>query len=263
MLNINNIQKYLINSNIPYHFKQFINFLPGEKLHEPHFIIPGAIILSCSRNRLCHSNGTLTLEKKFHRYYQFDFKKRIYICIHNKNEEDDCLKLFEESGINSFGLDIIVINQLTDIKPKEYNYCIDSCGPLYTLAMLQDKNIIAKHINYLYHVPKYEYDRATTYMNQIEIDNMKRFNFKIVDNLSNIKYRVNLINKKTDYGINFFQQFYQVLKYIPLPGGTRPPITHIKGHTIYCKKCQKLFNHRHVNQDDICVFCIGHKIKKL
>jgi hypothetical protein len=261
-MNIDNIQDYLIKSNIPYYFRQLINFLPGEKSHEPYFIIPGCIILFCSHNRLCHSSGILTLEKKLYKYYQLGFKERIYLYVYKKDEDDNYDKLFEEEQINTFDLDFVVVNKLSDIKPKEYHYCIDTCGPLYTLAMLRDKSIIAKHMKYLYHVPKYEYDRSTTYMNQQEIDDMNRFNLKIVDDLSSIEYKVYLVNKETNYGINLFKQFNQVLKYIPLPGGTRPPIKHIEGHTKYCNKCQKLFNYKYVNDEEICIFCNGHKLKK-
>jgi hypothetical protein len=261
-MNIENVQKYLTNLNIPYYFRQLIDFLPGEKIQEPHFIIPGSIILFCSRSRLCHSSGILTLEKKLYKYHQAKFPEKLHICIYNKSKDDDCTKLFQEAGVNTFDLDVTIVNQLSDIKPKEYYYCIDTSGPLYTLAMLTDQNIISKYMKYLYHVPKYEYDKATTYMNQEEIDNMNRFNIKIINDLSNIKYKVILVNRKINYGINFFEQFNQLIKYIPLPGGTRPPINYIKGHTIYCKICNELFNYKHINQYDICIFCSGHKTNK-
>lgn len=261
--NLTIINQYLDTQNIPY-YNNKLHHIIGEKFGD-NVIIPGHIILNYSINKFCHKEGTKSYSKQLFKLYKSNIKQHIYIYIYNyDNTSEDNKKMLNyiqnEYFTTTYDLNITYITDITQIKSDEFIYVINSCGPIYTLVVLPDNNPYTK---FKYYIGNSQYQRALTYMNEHEVNLLKRYDIIIDDDIiNNTQYKVNFKNCKTPTTeINYLTTFHKYMKYIPLPGGTRNPIKVIEGHTTKCIKCNQIFNNHYI-VNTTCFKCRGEKIKR-
>jgi len=244
------LTQYLTDNAIPFYFTKLY-----DNSHDNSYIIPGALIRVLAKGRFLHEDGICSYEHTISKLAQDEFTYKIYIYIYNIDDTDTfCAEdLHDSNAMSDRGLDITFINDPSEIVVAPFIYQIDTCGPLYTFAV--DKDVV-KYSKYTYYVSKNQYQRASVYMTDAEIASMNRVKLEIVDELPNNQYKVFPTNRQKPKHKNYFTQFHMQMKYIPLPGGFRPPIRFIDGYTSYCILCNRLYDNRFINEKKECPKCV-------
>lgn len=246
------IEKHLITSEIPFHKDKF-RFVLGKSSIGRNFIIPGAIIFVASKNKFKHEGSILTYEKQLISYKDCGIKQTIYMYLYDI-DEDDIPQLLSDSQLNTYGINLKLVASLDKLVPAPYIYYIPSGGTLYTFAV---KENVEEFQTVPIYVSRYEYDRACTHMTDDEIEMVNRVNLVIVDELPKDVYVITYTNKNRPIKNkkNYIVEFNKKIQFIPLPGGTRPTIRFIEGHTLICKKCGHIYSNDYV-KGGLCFKCV-------
>lgn len=246
---LNNIEEYFISQNIPYHKNKFKFIIKRDTGN--NFIIPGYVIYVFSKNKLMNKTSMMVFERFLImlKDKNIDIKFYIYVC----NITD--IELLEyTSEINTYGYVVKFINNIDKLIPDNYIYHINTAGPVYTLAVIED---VSKYVNYPIYILKSQLIYASMFMTDDETNNLNKINLVVVDKLPDCHYKVALTtsnaeckNLKNDIVISFTKK----IKYLPLPGGNRKPNKYIKGLSEYCSKCKGLFKFKYII-NNICFKC--------
>lgn len=250
-----NIEDYLITSDIPYHKDKF-RFVLGKKSIGRNFIIPGAIIFVASKNKFKHESSILSYEKQLISYMENNIKQIVYMYLYDIDEEE-IPELLSNNQINTYGIDLRFVATVDKLVPAPFIYFVTSGGPLYTFAVKENVEEFQRTPIY---VSKFEYDRACTHMTDDEIEMMNRVNLVVFDELPKDVYWVTYNNRNMS-AINkdYLIKFNKKIKFIPLPGGTRPTIRFIEGHTMKCKVCGHIYSNDYI-KDEVCFKCEKNRL---
>ena len=90
-------------------------------------------------------------------------------------------------------------------------------------------------------------------MTDEEIKMLNRANLTLVDKIPKDVYIITYCNKNRATK-DYLNQFWRIMKYIPLPGGIRPTIRFIEGHTLICTKCDHIYCIDYI-ENSICFKC--------
>lgn len=242
------LEGYLSESGIPYHRSKFKFVINNETGY--NFIIPGAIIFVCSKNKFIHTDSVLKFERFLVLLKEKGINLKIYVYV-SGIDSMSLSDLIKDCGINSYGLDIKYVADIKEIIPADYIYYAASCGPIYTFAVQED----VSQYTYPIYILKNEYDRACAFMTDSEIKNVNRLDIIIVDELPDNCYKVKLNKTNGNYkDKDYINRFVKQMTFIPLPGGNRMPVRLIEGHTALCDQCKCLFKVEYI-KDGICFKC--------
>lgn len=258
---------YFNQNRIPFHHNK-LNILWNLNSHtyqlcRNQFIIPGKIIFPATYSTLVHSDGQIRLEKALMLLHQHKVVQSVYIIIHSIPEDVIISPtLLKDSGINTFSLNVSVVDKLTDIVPEPYIYYISSCGPLYSITMKEDVSEL-NNIKYPIVCIKNTYNNGVIFMTPEERGNLKKkVSIEIVDMEPSVLYKVMFVNKLPNGSkYNYLYNFAYQLSYEGLPGGIRTPLIHIPTVTDYCVTCKALYKVKYLNGEKVCFHCENDKIE--